>query len=154
MKPIDLQYFRKFAPRLGRAVGPHARLWAVCAVAGAMSACARPVPEHRGRDNSILAQTYGSRIEAMLPASVPVPAARAAAQATLRGRGYVITETFGTDDNAQILASGTGERRSDSTSVRLWRAGQGTWVSVDPGLWGDVAPARSILDEIIARLGR
>jgi hypothetical protein len=130
--------------------------FAVCASSFAIfaSSCARTVPEHRGRDNSIVAETSGGCIEAVLPSTVPVPAARSAAEQTLRSRGYVITETYGTDDKAKIEASGTGERRTDRTTVTAWRTGGGTRVSVDSGLFGDVAAARSILDEVIARLGR
>jgi hypothetical protein len=120
----------------------------------ALSACAHAVQEQHGRDKSIIAESYGGRIEAALPASVPVPAARAAAEQTLRSRGYVITETFGTDDHAKVQASGTGDKRTDTTSVEAWRSGKGTRLSVDSGLFGDVAAARSILDETIARLGR
>ena len=119
-----------------------------------LCSCAHTVPERRGRDNSIMAETYGGRIEAVLPSTVPVPAARSAAEQTLRARGYVITETYGTDDKAKIEASGTGERRRDTTAVVVWRATGGTRLSVDSGMFGDVAAARSILDEVIARLGR
>lgn len=119
-----------------------------------LPACARTIPERRGRDNSIMAETYGGRIEAVLPSTVPVPAARSAAEQTLRARGYVITETYGTDDKAKIEASGTGERRKDTTTVIAWRGSGGTRVSVDSGMFGDAAAARSILDEVIARLGR
>lgn len=101
-----------------------------------------------------MAETYGARIEALLPATVPVLAARSAAEQTLRLRGYVITETFGTDDKATIQASGTGEKRTDTTTVTAWRAAGGMRLSVDSGLFGDASAARSILDEVIARLGR
>lgn len=130
-------------------------LSALCALPFAfLSACAHPVAERHGRDNSIMAETYGARIEALLPASVPVPAARSAAEQTLRARGYVITETYGTDDKARIEASGTGDKRTDTTTVTAWRAAGGTRLSVDSGMFGDVGAARSILDETIARLGR
>ena len=129
-------------------------IFAICYLPFAISACARPVQERRGRDNSIMAESYAGRIEAVLPASVPVPAARSAAEQVLRARGYVITEAFGTDDKAKIEASGTGERRTDTTTIIAWRAATGTRVSVDSGLFGDVSAARTILDEIIARLGR
>ncbi len=129
-------------------------LFALCHLPFAISACARTIPERRGRDNSIMAETYGGRIEAVLPSTVPVPAARSAAEQTLRARGYVITETYGTDDKAKIEASGTGERRKDTTTVIAWRGSGGTRVSVDSGMFGDAAAARSILDEVIARLGR
>ncbi len=130
-------------------------LSALCTLPSALlPACAHHVQERHGRDNSIMAESYGARIEAMLPASVPVPAARAAAEQTLRARGYVITETFGTDDKAKIEASGTGDKRTDTTTVTAWRGAGGTRLSVDSGMFGDVGAARSILDETIARLGR
>ena len=129
-------------------------LFAICHLPFAISACAHPVAERHGRDNSIMAESYGARIEALLPATVPVPAARSAAEQTLRARGYVITETFGTDDKAKIEASGTGDKRTDTTTITAWRAAGGTRLSVDSGMFGDVGAARSILDETIARLGR
>ena len=131
-------------------------LFAICDLSFAifLPACAHPVADRHGRDNSIMAESYGARIEALLPATVPVPAARSAAEQTLRARGYVITETFGTDDKAKIEASGTGDKRTDTTTITAWRAAGGTRLSVDSGMFGDVGAARSILDETIARLGR
>ncbi len=129
-------------------------LFAICDLPFAISACAHPVAERHGRDNSIMAESYGARIEALLPATVHIPAARAAAEQTLRARGYVITETFGTDDKAKIEASGTGDKRTDTTTITAWHGAGGTRLSVDSGMFGDASAARSILDEVIARLGR
>ena len=79
---------------------------------------------------------------------------RAAAEMTLRARGYVITETYGTKDRARIEASGTGERRMDRTSVDVSAAPGATMLRIDCGNGGGATAAKAMLDEILARLGR
>jgi hypothetical protein len=119
--------------------------------------CARPAPEFHGRGGDILVVPRGNRVEADLGPAVSVQTARAAAEVALRSRGYVITESFGTRDRIKIQASGTGDRRTDTTTVEAWLSGAaatGTRLSVDAGFFGNSAAARVILDEIIARLGR
>ena len=137
-----------------RAAPPAFLLFVLCTLHFALFSCAHPVQEHRGRAGDVIAEQNGSRLEAILPAAVDVPAARAAAEQTLRARGYVITETYGTLDRANVEASGTGDNRTSTTTFEAWRASSGTRVRFDPGLGGDAAASRSLLDELIARLGR
>lgn len=129
--------------------------FAICTLNFELSACSRPAEEPaRGRNHDVAVQSSGGRIEALLGSSIPVATARAAAEQTLRARGYVITETHGTRDRIKIEASGTGERRTDRTTVEAWAASDGTRVLVDSGLFSTSAAASGILDEILVRLGR
>ncbi len=139
-----------------RAVHPAWFRLALCTLAFPLFAasCARPIQEHRGRAGDVIAEQHGSRLEAILPSAVDVPAARAAAEQTLRARGYVITETYGTLDRARVDASGTGDNRTSTTTFEAWRGSNGTRVRFDPGVFGDASASRSLLDELIARLGR
>lgn len=132
-------------------------LFSLFALSFSLFSCARPIQERRGRAGDVIAEQYGDCIEAILPSAIDVPTARAAAEQTLRARGYVITESSGTLDRAKVQASGTGDNRSSTTTFEAWRAGGGEGnarIRFDPGLFGDAAAARSLLDELIARLGR
>lgn len=116
--------------------------------------CARPEPTTHGRDRSVMAEFAMGNLEAVLPAKVGVLAVRAATEQTLRSRGYVITESFGSRDRFQVEASGPGsDGRRDRTRVEGWLTPNGTRVRVEAGLFGDEAAAKAILDETLTRLG-
>ncbi len=136
--------------------------FALCTLHFVLSACSHTVSEFHGAKSPTPVEVSGNRLSANLfrPPSPPA-AIRAAAEQTLRARGYVITEAYGTTDKIHLEASGTGERRTDKTTIEAW-SDQGlpphnlpmTRLTVDSGLFGDTAAARAILDDILARLGR
>ncbi|MBY0312544.1 MAG: DUF3568 domain-containing protein [Phycisphaerales bacterium] len=116
--------------------------------------CARPEPTTHGRDRSVMAEFAMGNLEAVLPAKVGVLAVRASTEQTLRSRGYVITESFGSRDRFQVDASGPGsDGRRDRTRVEGWLTPNGTRVRVEAGLFGDETAAKAILDETLTRLG-
>lgn len=143
-------------------------LWlgfALCTLHFALSACSRPATEFHGTSSpggGVPVEVRGNRLDASISRPPTPPAAvRAAAEMALRARGYVITEAYGTTDKIHLEAAGTGERRTDKTTIEAWSA-QGlpphnlptTRLTVDSGLFGDTAAARAILSDILARLGR
>lgn len=116
--------------------------------------CAKPVTTTHGRDQSVQAEYAMGNLEANLPATVGVLSVRASAEQTLRSRGYVITESFGSRDRFRTEASGPGSNgRRDQTSVEAWLTPSGTRVRIEAGLFGDEAAAKAVLDEMLTRLG-
>ena len=124
-------------------------LFSLFALSFSLFSCAHPIQERRGRAGDVIAEQYGDRIEAILPPTIDVPTARAAAEQTLRARGYVITESSGTLDQSRVEASRVAG--SNTTTFQAWRASAG---NTRVRFSGDAAASRSMLDELIARLGR
>jgi hypothetical protein len=140
-------------PRPAPAVTLTLPLAGAVAIAAIIGACARPV-ERAGRGGDVLIESYGSRLEAKLPPDVSPLTARAAAERTLRERGYVITDSYGTEDRFRIEAAGAGERRGERTAVEGWLIPGGSRLRVESGLFGDETAARSLLDGVLAAMGR
>lgn len=120
----------------------------------ALGGCTRPAVEGQGRRGEVMAGYTVEGLSAKLPATVSVLAVRAAAEAELRGRGYVITDSTGSQDRASIRARGAGEPRSGTTEVSVRLVPRATQIDVDPGWLGDEASARALLDGVLRRLGR
>lgn len=124
------------------------------ALCGLVAGCAKPVVTTHGRTQTVLAEYAMGNLEAALPATVGVLTVRAAAEQTLRARGYVITESFGSRDRFEVEARGPGsDGRRDRTRVKGWLTPNGTRVRVEAGLFGDEAAAKAVLDEMLVRLG-
>ena len=125
-------------------------------VLGAVSlgGCTRPAVETQGQRGEVMAGYTVEGLSAKLPAKVSVLAVRAATEAELRGRGYVITDSTGSQDRATIRARSSGEPRSGSTQVTVRLVPRATQIEVDPGWLGDEASARALLDGVLKRLGR
>lgn len=104
--------------------------------------------------------TFGE-LHADLPASVSVPAARAAAESSLRARGYVIKDAASTSDGMRVVGvSRVGGRRAETTItagltnfVKGVTEG-GTHVMIDTGSSGDEGVSRALLDDMLVRIGR
>lgn len=127
---------------------------ALCTLYLALSpSCARPA-EPAGRDGQVMVETYGGRVEARFPADVSLPALRAAAESTLRARGYVITDSTGGATRFRTVAAAPSERGGESVTVEGWPVPGGSRLRVEPGLFGDETAARSLVDAVLARLGR
>ncbi len=103
----------------------------------------------------MLAEYAMGTLEASLPATVGIPAVRASAEQTLRSRGYVISESYGSRDRFRVDATGPGrEGRRDRTRIEGWLTPSTTRVRIESGLFGDEAAAKAVLDEMLVRLGR
>lgn len=118
------------------------------------SGCTRPRTEAHGKKADVMAAYTIDGLEAKLPPEVGVLAVRSAAEAELRSRGYVIVDSVGTADRMKIRARGSGERRSETTTVSASVVARATSVRVENGLFGDEALGRGLLDGVLTRLGR
>jgi hypothetical protein len=131
------------------------RLFALALAAlPSLAACATRSDRH-GDDRSIRAvYTFGT-LSCELPSTVPVLTAAAAAETTLRRRGYVITESGGTSDQARIVARiGGRDHGDDETTIIQSRVSRtGTMLTIHSGPLGDEVASRAILDGVLASLG-
>lgn len=117
--------------------------------------CARPVASTAGAAKDVQVETYLGDVEAKVAGDVGVLTIRAAAEQTLRARGYTITESYGTAERARIRASGAGEySRRDRTQIDIWTVPGASRLRIAAGSAGDETAAKAILDEVLTRLGR
>jgi hypothetical protein len=92
-------------------------------------------------------------LRARLPEEARVPAVIAAAEETLRRRGYSIARADATEETGQVVAR--PPRTSDYPTVTLvgTRVATGTLVEVRVSPLGDKELSRSVLDGTLQRLG-
>lgn len=95
-------------------------------------------------------------LSTILGPEVSVPTLRAAAENTLRARGYVITDSTGTADSMRVKgASRSGsEGRLEPTVISARVTYSNTSLDVASGTFGDEAASRAILDDLLRRVGR
>jgi hypothetical protein len=118
-----------------------------------MCGCRASVESH-GRDRGISAAYQFRTLEAELDRSVSTLTVQAAAEQTLRARGYVITGASRTAEMTRITAQTGGADSTDRIVVETWPKGRATGLSITCEPWGDEAQSRMVLDAVLARLGR
>lgn len=121
----------------------------------APAACQPSVATH-GRGRDVTAAYRFRTLEANLGPEVGVLTVRAAAEQSLRARGYVVTRSDGDDDRCRVEARTAGMGDWDRVVVESWVDGgsPGTSVSVRCEPWGDEKISRAVLDGLLVRLGR
>lgn len=132
---------------------------AACSLAGLFVGCAKPVTSTHGRDKHVTAEYAGGTLTARTGREINVLTIKAAAEQTLRARGYIITESFASADRMKIEASGPGEGgsgggRRDRTTIEAWHTPAGSKLTIESGVFGDETASKLILDEMLYRLGR
>lgn len=100
-----------------------------------------------------LTEYHLGTLKADLPPSVRIPAVMAAGQATLRHRGYSVSSSRITADAGRIEGESPSSSPLGSASVWAEAVPTGTRVGVKVGLWGDEDASRSILDDMLRRVG-
>ncbi len=133
--------------------------FALAGIACLVSACAKPVSSSHGRDKHVTAEYAGGTLTARTGPEIDVLTLKAAAEQTLRARGYIITESFASADRMKIEASapgegGSGGGRRDRTTIEAWHTPLGSKVTIESGVFGDETASKLILDEMLYRLGR
>lgn len=104
----------------------------------------------------IMAEYAMGTLSTTLGPEVSVATLRAAAEQTLRARGYIITDSVGTADHMRIKATsrsgseGTLEHTTIAARVTYSR----TRLEIESGTFGDEAASRAIMDDLLRRLGR
>lgn len=113
---------------------------------------AEPVVTPQGRTG--LAASYdGLALEVDLPARVPVPSAIAAGEQAVVRRGSTIIEVGATAERGHLVAKPPTRRLHDKVVIDARQAGGATSVRIEVLPFGDEAASRSILDDMLVRLG-
>ena len=101
----------------------------------------------------VLAVYRGTTLTAEFPEQVAVHAVVAAAETSLRSRGYAITSTEATSDRGRVVGEqpNAGAFEQVVVSARLSKIGTRVQVTQEP--LGGEAISRAILDDMLARLG-
>ncbi len=122
----------------------------------ALSGACQPSVATQGKGRNVLATYQFRTLEARLGPEVEVLTVRAAAEQTLRARGYVVTRVNGDNDACRVEARSSGMDDWDRLVVESWVAEGplGTKVSVTCEPWGDERVSRAVLDGVLVRLGR
>lgn len=129
--------------------------WAAAAALSALvaSGCSSS-HAYQGRGGEVLATYAGRTLTAELPPTVRVAAVVAAARQTMLGRGYAVRSSSATDENGRVVAERAGAGFAERVVVGAKVVRGGTRVSVTVEPLGDEAESRTILDAVLARLGR
>jgi len=105
-------------------------------------------------DRSQVATFRGRSLTADLPPEVRVPSVAAAAEITLRRRGYGVTRSQATEDFAKIEGEAPRSGYCEYVVIRARQIPNGTRVDIVAEPIGDQTLSRSLLDEMLAGLGR
>ena len=138
-------------PNAGRARCGVVLLAALTACTGG---CMKSTVANQGQNHDVTAVFRMGELYAELPGEVGVLTAQSAAAATLRSRGYVITDSAGTKDRAYVTAKSYVDGRTEKTRVDVSSEAKGTMVHIESGTFGDETASRDLLDGILKRLGR
>lgn len=125
---------------------------AVIASAVSLASCASQEVESQGASRTSASYTIPS-LTTSLPEWVTPQAVAAAAEQTLRDRGYTITSSSATTDRVKVVARepNTGPLKRYVVKAEWTRSGSAVSVKCDP--LGDQVRSRAILDGILSRLG-
>ncbi len=148
--PVDAWYVSMTLRRLCLRLGRHAG--ALLVVLGASLAGCQTSSREEGSSRTVAAYSFGD-LDADLPMSCRVPAVIAAADATLRRRGYSVSSGATTEDRGEVR--GEPAPQSDAPSVRIdaYVVPGATRISIKVGFLGNETLSRAILDEILQRFG-
>jgi len=133
-------------------------LGAVGVVMGSVG-CQRPTYREQGGTLTVYGVYANGVLASLTPPETRVPAVMAAAEETLRRRGYTITRRDITEDLGVLRAEPPhAVVRSpvtvrDPVTVRAVLERDGTMVTVRVGRLGNEAASRAILDEMLRRVG-
>jgi hypothetical protein len=122
-------------------------------VIGALVGC-KTTTAYQGSDGQVAASYQIRKLSAELPPEVRVPAVVAAARATLLERGYSIQSADATEDTGSVSAVPPDAGLFESVEVDVKQTPQGTMVRIINEPIGNQTRSRSILDGVLAKLGR
>lgn len=117
-----------------------------------LGACAGPQVESQGSSRTAAAYSINT-LTASLPEWVTPQAVAAAAEQTMRDRGYAVTSSVATTDSARVVGRepNAGAFKKFIVKGEWTRNGSKVTVSYEP--FGDQVRSRAILDGVLARLG-
>lgn len=89
-----------------------------------------------------------------LPYEYAVPTVAAAGEAALRARGYTISGKSVNKDAARLCANAPDDGWLEQTVFESYVTPNGTGISIRVEPMGNESTSRSIMDDVLARLGR
>lgn len=109
--------------------------------------------QFQGSTGEIEATYFGSDLNATLPGSTRVPAVTAAAEEALAARGQSVYRRDVTESSGTLYAQEPDAGALERTVVHVRTTREGTKITITFQPWGDDARSRSLLDDILQRLG-
>ncbi len=127
-------------------------VFALMLIGGCASQQRHPTYAWHGQE-PVLAVYAVETLHSELPQSIPPQSIRAAAERTLRHRGYTITTSEATNDRTRIVARPPDSRLFKRVIVGSSLSPNGTRISVriEPG--GNETTSRDMLESILTLLG-
>jgi hypothetical protein len=120
-------------------------------VVGAVGGCS-PQAKTQGKQDTV-ATYHGMTLRANLPTESRVPAVMAAAEQTLRNRGYTIVSSTATEEKGEIIAHPPSSDHFPRLVIESSRGVSSTIVDVCAEPFGDQDLCRSVLDGMLQKLG-
>jgi hypothetical protein len=117
-----------------------------------LPACS-PEVKSQGQYKDVTASYSGITLSSDLPGSARIPAVIAAADQTLRARGYAVQRTTATEEAGEILANAPRYNNYPRVRLRASRVEGATHVDVSVEPFGDQELSRSVLDGVLQKLG-
>jgi hypothetical protein len=115
-----------------------------------LQACS-PQVQTQGKD--VMATYSGMTLRSNLPTETRVPAVIAAAEQTLRGRGYTVVRSNATEETGEIVAYAPRYNNFPRIVITSNRGVSSTVVDLRVEPFGDQELCRSVLDGMLQRLG-
>jgi len=127
-------------------------LGAGLAVVSGTAGC-RSTPAYQGASHDVLATYHYRKLRSDLPGTIRVPAAIAAAESSLRSRGYAIRSSTSTEDRGRIEAALPDAGLFEEVVVLAEAIDASTRIEILIEPMGDQKRSRAIMDGILTRLG-
>lgn len=136
-------------------IGYRARLVSVLAaslgIGTMLAACGTETAQQGSSD---LTAAYRMRtLSTVLPGSARVPAVIAAAEETVRARGYSVESSAATEDAGRLVVRPPRTSDFPKMTIEASAVGHGTRVTFTVSPFGDEEMSRSVLDGVLQRLG-
>lgn len=120
-------------------------------VVGGLAGC-RPVAKSQGAQG-ISATYHGRTLTTVLPAEARVPAVIAAAEETVRARGYSVEKSTATEEIGTLIARPPRTGDFPELNLEARAVSGGTQINITVRPLGDQEMSRSILDGVLQRMG-
>jgi hypothetical protein len=124
----------------------------IVGVASCLGACS-PQVKSQGQHKDVTATYSTGTLTSTLPDTARVPAIIAAADQTLRARGYAVQRSNATEEVGEIVANAPRYNNYPRVKLRALRQSGGTNVEVSVEPFGDQELSRSVLDGVLQKLG-
>ncbi|HYE62194.1 MAG TPA: hypothetical protein VD997_09370 [Phycisphaerales bacterium] len=129
------------------------RLLPILALVTLLPACSPEVKTHGPRQD-VTATYHNAALSTSLAPTARVPAVIAAADQTLRARGYAVQRSTATEEAGELIANAPRYNNYPRVRVRATRADAATLLEVKVEPFGDQELSRSVLDGILQKLGQ